>query len=189
LIQNQLQLNYIIDIMKKELKNQIVAELSNQIANSNCMYITDISTLDVKTTVNLRKSCFNKNVKLIVVKNTLLKMAMQNSGKNFDELYSVLEGPSSIMFSDAGNLPAKIISDFRKNFKNTHPILKGAYVNESCFIGNEQLETLVNLKSKNELIGDIIGLLQSPIRNVVSALQSGGSKISGILKTMSEKTE
>lgn len=175
--------------MKKELKNQVVESLTNQIANSNCIYVTDTATLDVETINKLRRLCFSKDVKLQVVKNTLLKLAMQKSGKDFEALYPVLNGPTALMLSDTGNVPAKLISEFRKSSKNVRPILKAAYIEEACFIGNDQLEVLVNLKSKNELVGEIIGLLQSPARNVISALQSSGQKISGILKTMSEKAE
>lgn len=175
--------------MKKELKNQVVESLTNQIADSKCIYITDTSTLNVETTNKLRRLCFNKNVKLHVVKNTLLKLAMQKSGKDFEALYPILNGPTALMLSDTGNVPAKLISDFRKSAKNVRPILKAAYVEEACFIGNDQLEVLINLKTKDELVGEIIGLLQSPARNVISALQSGGQKISGILKTMSDKAE
>jgi len=175
--------------MKRELKNQVVDSLAQQIAESSFIYLADISTLNVETTGKLRRLCFNRKIQLQVVKNTLLKRAMLQSGKNFEELFPILNGPTSIMIAETGNAPAKLITDFRKSSRSIRPILKGAYIDEACFIGNDQLEVLAQLKSKEELVGDIIGLLQSPARNVISALQSGGQKISGILKTMSEKAE
>jgi large subunit ribosomal protein L10 len=120
-----------------------------------------------------------------VVKNSLLRKAMENSEKNFEKLYDVLKGATSLLISDTGNVPAKLIKEFRKT--SPKPLLKGAYVQESIFIGDNQLDVLEALKSKDELIGEIIGLLQSPARNVISALQSGGTTIAGVLKTLSEK--
>ncbi|HRS54434.1 MAG TPA: 50S ribosomal protein L10 [Bacteroidales bacterium] len=173
--------------MKRELKSQIIDSLTQQITESNYIYFTDISTLNVESTNRLRRLCFNRNVKLKVVKNSLLKKAIEKSGKDFSQLMGVLTGPTSIMIADVGNIPAKLIVDFQKNFKLTYPVLKAAYIDETCFVGNDQLNVLVNLKSKNELIGDVVNLLQSPIKNVISSLQSSGQKLSGILKTMSEK--
>jgi len=127
-----------------------------------------------------------KNIKLSVVKNTLLKKAMDNvQGKDFTELYDILPGPTAIMLSDTGNLPAKLIKDFRK--KNDKPVLKGAFVEESIYIGDGQLNLLAEIKSKDELIGEVIGLLQSPVKNVISALNSSKGKIAGLVKTLSEK--
>jgi len=133
----------------------------------------------------LRRACFKSNVSIAVVKNTLLAKAMEKSDKDFGELPSTLKGNTSIMFAEAGNAPAKVIKEFRK--KSEKPILKGAFVEEAVFVGDDNLETLVNIKSKEEVIGDIIGLLQSPAKNVVSALKSSGGKLAGILKTLSEK--
>ncbi|MCD6113368.1 MAG: 50S ribosomal protein L10 [Bacteroidales bacterium] len=172
---------------KKEEKNQIIDTLAEKLADNNNIYITDISELNVDKTNALRRDCFNKDVELVVVKNTLLRKAMEKTNKEFDDLYQVLKGPTSLMFSDINNLPAKIIKVFRANSKK--PILKGAFVEETTYIGDEQLDALVNIKSKNELIADVVALLQSPAKNVISALQSGGDKIAGVLKTLSEKPE
>jgi large subunit ribosomal protein L10 len=140
----------------------------------------------VETINQLRRRCFQSNIRLKVVKNTLLSKAMnQVEGKDYGQLQEVLAGPTSIMFSEVGNLPAKIIKDFRK--KSAKPILKGAFIDEAIFIGDNQLDTLVSLKSKEELVGEIIGLLQSPAKNVISALKGQGGKIAGILKTLEER--
>jgi large subunit ribosomal protein L10 len=152
--------------------------------NAN-IYVADISGLNAGDTSDLRRACFKANVSLSVVKNTLLAKAMEASDKDFGDMPSILKGNSSIMFSETGNAPAKVIKTFRKKAKL--PLLKGAYVEESVFIGDEQLDVLVDIKSKEELIGEIVGLLQSPAKNVVSALKSSGGKLAGILKTLSEK--
>ncbi len=174
--------------MNKSEKNQLIDKLTEQLNQTNNFYVTDISSMDAEKTSDLRRLCFKSDIKLTVVKNTLLKRAMAKSEKNLDELYEALKGSTSLMFSEAGNAPAKLIKDFRKKGSDK-PILKGAYVEESTYLGDDQLETLVNIKSKNELIGDVIGLLQSPAKNVISALQSGGQSLTGILKTLSEKAE
>jgi len=171
--------------MTREEKSQVIQDLTAKLADSNIIYLADISGLDAITTSNLRRACFKANVQLAVVKNTLLGKAMEASDKDFGELQDILKGNTSILFSEIGNAPAKVIKEFRK--KSDKPLLKGAYVEEAIYVGNDQLDSLVNIKSKEELIGDIISLLQSPAKNVVSALQSGGSKLSGILKTLSEK--
>ena len=173
--------------MRKEEKNQLIDSLAEKLSGSRNIYLADISNLNVAKTYELRTQSFKRDIKLIVVKNTLLRKAMEKSDKNLEDLYDILKGATSLMFSETGNLPAKIIKEFRK--KSDRPILKGAYVEESTYIGDDQLDILVNLKSKNELVGDVIALLQSPAKNVISALQSGGHKISGILKTLSEKPE
>ncbi len=173
--------------MKKEQKNQLIESLAEQISASNYLYITDISNLNSVDTGKLRRLCFRREVQLVVAKNTLLKKAMEKSGRDYSELFPVLKGSTSIMLADINNLPAKLIKEFRAT--SPKPILKGAFVEESFYIGDSQLDMLINIKSKNELIGDIIGMLQSPMQNVMSALQSGGSNISGILKTLSEKPE
>ncbi|MCF8297285.1 MAG: 50S ribosomal protein L10 [Saprospiraceae bacterium] len=175
--------------MRKEEKNQLIDSIAEQLKASNYFYLTDTSELNAQKTSDLRRLCFKKDIKLMVVKNTLLRKAMEKTDKDFEELYSVLIGPTSLMFAEAGNIPAKLIKEFRKTQKSEKPLLKAAYVEEACYIGENQLETLVNIKSKDELIGDIIGLLQSPMKNVISALQSGGQTISGVLKTLSEKPE
>ncbi len=171
--------------MKKDEKNQLIDSLAETLTNNSTIYITDISDLNVETTSKLRRLCFKRNVELQVVKNTLLQKAMEKTEKDFSELYEILKGATSIMLSDTGNVPAKLIKEFRKTSKR--PILKGAYIMDTCFVGDNQLDALINLKSKNELIADVVALLQSPARNVISALQSSGDKLAGIVKTLSEK--
>jgi large subunit ribosomal protein L10 len=171
--------------MRKEDKNQIIDSLVEQLNTHSHFYLADISDMNVETTNKLRRLCFRRNVELQVVKNTLLRKAMEKTNKDFGSLFDALEGATSIMFSDTGNVPARLIKDFRKAAGK--PLLKGAFVEETWYLGDDQLETLVNIKSKNELIADIIALLQSPAKNVIGALQSGGHKISGIVKTLSEK--
>ena len=171
--------------MTREEKSQVIEDLTAQLAGFQTIYLADISGLDAGSTSNLRRACFKANVKLSVVKNTLLAKAMEASDKDFGELPTVLKGNTSILLSETGNAPAKVIKDFRK--KSDKPLLKGAFVEEAIYVGDDYLETLVNIKSKEEVIGDIIGLLQSPAKNVVSALKSSGGKLAGILKTLSEK--
>lgn len=171
--------------MTREEKSQVIEDLTAQLADTNTIYLADISGLDAVTTSNLRRACFKANVQLSVVKNTLLSKAMEASDKEFAELQDVLKGNTSMLISEASNAPAKVIKEFRK--KSEKPLLKGAYVEEAVYVGDDQLDALVNIKSREELIGDIISLLQSPAKNVVSALQSGGNKLSGILTTLSEK--
>jgi len=171
--------------MTREEKSQVIDDLTAQLADNSTIYLADISDLDAGTTSALRRACFKSEVSLAIVKNTLLAKAMEKSEKDFGDLPSVLKGNTSIMFSETGNAPAKLIKEFRK--KADKPVLKGAFVEEAVFVGEENLETLVNIKSKEEVIGDIIGLLQSPAKNVVSALKSSGGKLAGILKTLSEK--
>lgn len=171
--------------MRKEEKSQLIDTLAEQLQNYNNIYITDISDLNVEVTSRLRRLCFRKDVKLIVVKNTLLRKAMDKTDKDFSELYGSLVGATSIMLSEVNNEPAKVIKEFRKT--STKPILKGAYVEEMSFMGDHNLDTLVNIKSKNELIADIILALKTPANNVISALQSGGHILSGVLKTLSER--
>jgi large subunit ribosomal protein L10 len=171
--------------MKKEEKQQAIDSLAEQLKNSNHFYLTDISDLNVETTNKLRRLCFRRNIQLQMVKNTLLKKAMERAERDYNSLYDILKGSTSIMFSETGNAPAKLIKEFRKTSKR--PILKGAFVEETCYLGDNQLDFLVNIKSKNELIGDIIAMLQSPAKNVISALQSGSGTLAGIVKTLSEK--
>ncbi|NJY63351.1 50S ribosomal protein L10 [Salinimicrobium sp. CDJ15-81-2] len=171
--------------MTREEKSRVIEDLTAQLADNTTIYLADISGLNALNTTNLRRACFKANVKLAVVKNTLLAKAMESSDKDFGELPSVLKGNTSIMFSETGNGPAKVIKEFRK--KSDRPLLKGAFIEEAIFIGDDKLDTLVSIKSKEEVIGDIVGLLQSPAKNVISALKSGGGKIAGILKTLSEK--
>ncbi|UJH68054.1 50S ribosomal protein L10 [Allomuricauda sp. SCSIO 65647] len=171
--------------MTREEKATVIEDLTTQLAENANIYLADISGLDAMTTSNLRRACFKANIKLSVVKNTLLAKAMEVSDKEFGELPEVLKGNTSLMLAETGNAPAKLIKSFRK--KSDRPLLKGAFIEEAIYIGDENLETLVNIKSKEEVIGDIIGLLQSPAKNVISGLKSGGGKLAGILKTLSEK--
>jgi large subunit ribosomal protein L10 len=173
--------------MTKAEKTKIIESLSAQLDQASNFYVTNTANLTVEKTNELRRICFKNDIQLKVVKNTLLQKAMERSEKDFADLYDTLAGPTSIMFTSTANLPAKLIKDFRKKFKTDKPILKGAYVEESIFVGEDKLDALENIKSKNEVIGDVIALLQSPAKNVISALQSGGHKLSGILKTLSEK--
>lgn len=173
--------------MRKEDKNQLVESLVEKINNNPIIYLADTTELNAEATSNLRRLCFKNEIKLTMVKNTLLRRAMDKSEKNLDELYSVLKGPTSLMFSEVGNAPAKLIKEFRKT--SSKPVLKGAYVEEMTYLGDEQLDFLVSIKSKDELVGDLIALLQSPAKNVISALQSGGQSLTGILKTLSEKRD
>ncbi|WP_062053266.1 50S ribosomal protein L10 [Aquimarina longa] len=171
--------------MTREEKSLVIEDLTAQLAENAVIYLADISGLDAGTTSNLRRACFKADVSLKVVKNTLLAKAMENSDKDFGDLPTTLKGNTSILFSETSNAPAKVIKEFRK--KSEKPLLKGAFVEEAVYVGDENLDALVNIKSKEEVIGDIIGLLQSPAKNVVSALKSSGGKIAGILKTLSEK--
>ncbi len=171
--------------MTREEKQNVIQDLTTQLADSSTIYLADISGLDAATTSDLRRACFKANVRLAVVKNTLLAKAMEASDKEFGELPEVLKGNTSLMFSEVGNGPAKVIKTFRK--KSEKPLLKGAFVEEAIYIGDENLDTLVSIKSKEEMIGEIIGLLQSPAKNVISGLKSGGGKLAGIIKTLSER--
>ena len=171
--------------MTKEQKQSMIEDLSKSLDDNSVIYITDISDLDAAATSALRRQCFAKNIKLSVVKNSLLKKAMESSDKDFGELPEILKGNTSIMIAEASNAPAKVIKAFRK--KSDKPLLKGAFIEEAVYVGDDQLDTLVEIKSKDELIGEIIGLLQSPAKNVISALKSSGGTIAGIVKTLSEK--
>lgn len=171
--------------MTREEKSQVIEELTVQLADNTNIYLTDISGLNAGSTSSLRQACFKAGVRLAVVKNTLLEKAMEASDKDFGELPAVLKGNTSVMYSETGNAPAKIIKAFRK--KSDRPLLKGAFIEHAIYIGDEQLDALVDIKSKEEMIGEIIGLLQSPAKNVISALKSSGGKLAGILKTLSDK--
>ncbi|MDO1501224.1 50S ribosomal protein L10 [Winogradskyella maritima] len=171
--------------MTREEKSLVIEELTAQLADNTNIYLADISGLNAVDTSNLRRAAFKANVKLAVVKNTLLEKAMEASDKDFGDLPTTLKGNTSVMYSETGNAPAKLIKNFRK--KSEKPLLKGAFIEESIYIGDDLLDTLVDIKSREELLGEIIGLLQSPAKNVISALKSGGGTIAGILKTLSEK--
>ena len=171
--------------MTREEKSLVIEELTAQLADNTNIYLADISGLDAATTSNLRRACFKSNIKLAVVKNTLLEKAMEASDKDFGALPSILKGNTSVMYSETGNAPAKVIKEFRK--KSDRPLLKGAFIEEAIYVGDDLLDTLVDIKSKEELLGEIIGLLQSPAKNVISALKSSGGTIAGIVKTLSER--
>ena len=171
--------------MTREEKDQMIDSLAETLKSSNTVYIADVSNLNSSNSTRLRSLCFKRNVTLQVVKNTLLKKAMEKSEKNFEGLFGILHGPTSLLLSESGNIPAKLIKEFRRT--SDKPILKGAFVQDMVFLGDDQLDLLISLKSKNELIADIVAILQSPMKNVISGLQSGGHKLSGILKTLSEK--
>ncbi len=171
--------------MNKQEKNQLIEVLDGMLNENKNFYLADISGLTADQNSSLRRLCYKREVSLQVVKNTLLKKAFEKNDTDFSELYSVLTGNTSIMIAEAGNAPAKVIKEFRTN--NEKPILKAAHIEESIYIGDENLATLADLKSKDELIGDIITILQSPAKNVITALQSGGNKLSGIVKALEER--
>ena len=173
--------------MRKEEKTQIIDILAAQLEQTPDFYIADNSGLNAENTAKLRRACYEKEIKLVVVKNTLFRKALEKKALADSELlFPVLEGPSAIMFTTVANSPAKLIKEFGKQYGK--PVLKGALVQECAYVGENQLEALVTIKSREELIGDIIGLLQSPAQNVISALQSnGGGKIAGLVKILSEK--
>ena len=174
--------------MRKEQKDQLIDSLSEMIKSCPHLYIADIGGLNSVQTSKLRRAAFRKEVELVVVKNALAIKAMERTGMDYSELFPVMKGESAIMLSNTNNAPAKLIKEFRTNEKGVQkPILKGAYVEECFYIGEEHLDSLVNIKSKNELIADVVALLQSPIKNVISQLQSGANTITGVLKTLEEK--
>ena len=173
--------------MTREEKNKAIDALSVQLVDNKNFYLTDISGLNAESSSNLRRLCYKSDVQIQVIKNTLLRKAMEKNDIDFAQMYDSLKGNTAIMFAESTNAPAKIIKEFRK--KQEKPILKSAYIEESFYFGDDQVEVLCSLKSKDELIGEIIGLLQSPPKNVISSLQSAGSTLSGIIKTLSERSE
>jgi len=173
--------------MKREDKDKIISNLTESINHSKHFYLTDTSELNAESTSKLRRKCFEQDIRLLVVKNTLLQKALEKCSENFEELYGVLKNSTSIMFSEKGNVPAKLIKEFRKTIDK--PLLKAAYVEESFYIGDDQLDTLARIKTKEEVIGDVILLLQSPAQNLLSALQSSKQKLAGIVKTLTEKEQ
>ena len=173
--------------MKKELKNQIIESISADLQQYPNFYVTDIAGLNAGKTSQLRRECFEKGIKLNVVKNTLFTHVLKASGNaELESLIQTLEGNTAIMYCATANAPAKLIKDWQKK-GNEKPVLKGAYAQECAFVGADKLEELVAIKSKEELLGDIIGMLQSPVRNVLGALQSAGQTIAGVVKTLEEK--
>ena len=173
--------------MRKEDKQVLIDSILSELKACPNFYLTDVSDLNAEKTSQLRRQCFNSGVKMIVVKNALLHKAMQQMEKDYEGLYDVLKGSTALMLCETGNAPAKLIKNFRKT--SDRPILKGAFIEECCYIGDDMLDALCNIKSKNDLIADVIALLQSPMKNVISGLQSGGHKLSGILETLSERPE
>lgn len=177
--------------MTKAEKTLVIEELAGKFTDSKYFYVTDCSELNVETINKLRRQCFEKDIQLKVVKNTLIKKALEkaaeNNQENYEDLYSVLKGSSAVMFTETGNAPAKLIKKFRED--NEKPILKAAFVESEVYVGDEQIDALVSIKSKEELIGDIILLLESPIKNLMGSLQSGGNTISGLLKALEERGE
>jgi large subunit ribosomal protein L10 len=173
--------------MKKEDKSAIIEQIGKTLSEYGHFYLADTADLNAAETSQLRRDCYKADIKLLVVKNTLLEKAFDKSEVDFSQLYGVLKGQTSLMLCDTGNAPARLIQEFSKKSKKKKPVLKAAYVEESFYIGENHLEALVNIKSKNELIADIVAMLQSPAKNVISALQSGGNTIHGVLQTLAEK--
>lgn len=171
--------------MTREEKAQIIQQLSEQLEKFPHFYLADTSAMTVADSNELRGKLFEKGLSVQVVKNTLLQKAMENYDNKYDDAFGVLSGTTAVVFTETANLPAKVIKDFRKG--NEKPLLKAAFIDQDFYIGDEQLSSLAELKSKEDLLGEIIGLLQSPAKNVVSALQSSGGKLAGIIKTLSEK--
>jgi len=172
--------------MKKEVKDTIIVELGEKLKEFHHFYLVDVTGLNAGATSDLRRKCFKNEIKMVVVKNKLLHKAFEASDIEFEPLYSALKGSTAVMFTQTANVPAKMLKDFKKQ---GIPALKAAYVEESIYVGADKLEELAALKSKNELIADIVALLQSPTKNVVSALQSGANTIHGVLKTLGERSE
>lgn len=174
--------------MRKEDKNIVIDSILSELQACPNFYLIDVSDLNAEKTSQLRRQCFNSGIKMVVVKNALLHKAMlKMEGKDFEALYDVLKGSTAIMLCETGNAPAKLIKNFRKTCDR--PILKGAFIEECCYVGDNMVDALCSIKSKNDLIADVIALLQSPMKNVIGALQSGGHKLCGILETLSEKAE
>ncbi|MDG1674862.1 MAG: 50S ribosomal protein L10 [Flavobacteriales bacterium] len=172
--------------MTRTEKDQLIDELVQMLAEKNVVYLTDASGLDSEATTSLRRECYKKDIRVRVVKNTLLRKAMERTeGRDYADLYDVLKGQTALLVGDVGNAPARVLKEFRK--KHDMPILKGAYVEEATYLGDSNLETLTTIKSKEELVADVIALLQSPMKNVVGALNSGGNTLSGLVKALQER--
>ncbi len=174
--------------MTKAEKTAAIDELQEVFSNSNNFYITDYSSLTVEQISNLRRICFEKGVQIKVLKNTLVKKALERINETaYTDLYDALSGPTAVMFSESSNLPARILEEFRKTHEK--PVLKAAYIDTDVYVGDDQIASLSKLKSKEELVGEIVALLQSPMKNVVGALKSSSSTIAGLVKTLSERPE
>ena len=172
--------------MTRTEKDQLIDELVQMLAEKNVVYLTDASGLDSESTTSLRRECYNKDIRVRVVKNTLLRKAMERiEDRDYSELYDVLKGQTALLVGDVGNAPARVLKEFRKN--HDMPVLKGAYVEEATYLGDNNLEALTAIKSKEEVIADVIALLQSPAKNVIGALNSGGNTISGLVKALQER--
>jgi large subunit ribosomal protein L10 len=173
--------------MTRTEKTAVIEHLKGKFAETDFFYLADASTLTVEKINELRAKCYEMGIEMKVVKNTLARKALEAAGeeKNYSGLYEALKGPTAIMFTDTANAPARLIKDFRK--KEDRPFIKAAYIDTSIYLGDDQIDTLAKLKSKEELLGELIGLLQSPIRNVMGALQSGGSTVMGLLKALEER--
>ena len=172
--------------MRKEDKGAIISQLAEVVKQYGHFYLVDTTAMDAATTSELRRKCFKANIKMVVVKNTLLEKALMTiEGVDYSPLFGSLKGTTAVMFSEVANAPAKLL----KEYKDGVPSLKAAYAEEGLYVGADQLEALANIKSKNEVIADIVALLQSPAKNVISALQSGGNTIHGVLKTLGERAE
>ena len=171
--------------MRKEDKGVIISQLADTVKQYGHFYLVDTTAMDAAATAELRKKCFKAGIKLVVVKNTLLHKALESLDTDFSPLYGSLKGTTSVMFSEVANAPAKLLKDY----KDGVPSLKAAYAEEGFYVGADQLDALATIKSKNEVIADIVALLQSPAKNVISALQSGGNTLHGVLKTLGERAE
>jgi len=177
--------------MNKEQKTAAIAELKEKFAGSRFFYVTDTSTMSVEKVNQLRRKCFEQNIELKVVKNTIIRKALEQvaeeNNESYDTLYAELKGMSALMFSETGNAPARLIKQFREDVDPDRPLLKVAYIESDIVVGDDQVESLSKLKSKEELIADVVLLLESPMKNLVGALQSGGNTISGLLKALEER--
>ena len=172
--------------MRKEDKGAIISQLAEVVKQYGHFYLVDTTAMDAAATSELRRKCFKADIKMVVVKNTLLEKALMTiEGVDYSPLFGSLKGTTAVMFSEVANAPAKLL----KEYKDGNPSLKAAYAEEGIYVGADQLEALANIKSKNEVIADIVALLQSPAKNVISALQSGGNTIHGVLKTLGERAE
>ena len=172
--------------MTRTEKDQLIDELVQMLAEKNVVYLTDASGLDSESTTSLRRECYKKDIRVRVVKNTLLRKAMERiEDRDYSELYDVLKGQTALLVGDVGNAPASVLKEFRK--KHDMPVLKGAYVEEATYLGDNNLEALTAIKSKEEVIADVIALLQSPAKNVIGALNSGGNTLSGLVKALQER--
>ncbi len=176
--------------MTKSEKATVIEELKEKFGKYDFFYLTDSSTMTVEEVNNLRGKFFEQDVQMQVVKNTLAQKALEAADpeKGYEALYDVLKGPTAILFTKAANVPAKVIKEFRKGDKE-RPLLKAAYIDSGIYIGDDQIDALANLKSKEELLGEVIALLQSPAKNVISALKSGGATIAGLVKALGERSE